>query len=304
MTNIRLIFKSGWMVAGVACEILALIAAVGNWFAGSWWVWQLLPNVALTLATAGAVLVAGKVALDYHGRPLNGRQWEEVNDTVSNSGLNTTQREEVEQITESSGLNPHQREAVNEILSGSDLNEIQRDAVAQIIAESGLSPRQISELPAKLMDIYLWRIISAQRAAVEASEYLMAYDGLIRNGHGRVAVLTNAGDGHVEVQCIDPPQEALNCKRHHDREDGDTDKPLRIAAAHLHPIAGDTVIWLPPASNGFRYTNRNVHPTMAVDGRRWVFSFEDCVPKRLDPVSGDYVLTRDHSGHYAWERVP
>ena len=54
MTNIGMIFRSRWMVAGVICEILAFIAAVGNWFAGSWFVWQLLPNVALTLATLGA----------------------------------------------------------------------------------------------------------------------------------------------------------------------------------------------------------------------------------------------------------
>ena len=76
MTNIRMVFRSKLMVLGVACEFLALIAAAGNWFAGSWSVWQLLPNVALTLATLGAVLVAGRVAWDYHGRGLNERQKE------------------------------------------------------------------------------------------------------------------------------------------------------------------------------------------------------------------------------------
>ncbi len=298
MTNIRMIFRSKWMVAGVICEILAFIAAVGNWFAGSWWVWELLPNVALTLATLGAVMVAGRVAWDYHGRGLNGRQREEVNDIVSSSSLNPTQREEVTQITESSGLNPRQREAVNEILLGSDLNKIQKDAVAQIIAESGLSPTQVDDLPAKLMDIYLWRMVSAQQAAIAA------YDYLIQEGHGRVAVLTNASGGLVEVQCIDPPQEALNCERQHDREDGDTDNFLKIAASHLQIFVGDTMIWWPPASNGVCYTNRAVHPTMVVDGRQWVFSLEDCVPKRLDPRSDDYVLTRDHSGRYAWVRTP
>jgi hypothetical protein len=219
-----------------------------------------------------------------------------MNETLSSSSLNTTQREGVTQITESSRLNPRQQEAVNEILSGSDLNEIQKGAVAQIIAESGLSPRQISDLPAKLMDIYLWRIVSAQQAAITA------YDHLVQEGHGRVAVLTNAGSGLVEVQPIDPPQEALNCQRQHDREDGDTYTALQIAAAHRQPFAGDTVIWWPPAGNGLRYTNRNVHPTMGVDGRRLVFSREACVPKWLDPVAGDYVLTRDESGEYTWEQ--
>ena len=294
MTNIRLIFRSGWMVGGIACEILAVIAAAGNWFAGSGPVWQLLPNAALTLATLGAVLVASKIALDYHGRGLNGKQQEDVNEILSNSSLNTTQEEEVAQAINSSELNPHQREAVNEILLNSSLNEVQKDAVAQIIAESGLSPRQVSDLPAKLMDIYLWPMISAQRAAVIAADYLR------QKGHGRVAVLTNAGDGLVEVQCIDPPQEALNCKRQHGHEEGNSSSPLEIAVAHLQSLAGDTVIWLPPAGNELRYANVNSHPTMSSYGRRWVFSFEDCVPKLLDPIADYYVLIRDDSGVYAW----
>ena len=298
MTNIRMIFRSRWMVAGVICEILAFIAAVGNWFAGSWLVWQLLPNVALTLATIGAVMVAGRVAWDYHGRGLNERQREDVNDTVSSSSLNTTQKEEVAQITESSQLNPHQREAVNEMLLGSDLSKTQRDAVAQIFAESGLSPNQVSDLPAKLMNMSLWRMVSAQQASITA------LDRLRKEGHGRVAVLTNARGGFSEVQCIDPPADALSCKRQHEREHGDTNNALTIAESHLHLFADDTVIWLPPAGNGIKYSNGAVHPNMAVDGRQWVFSFEDCIPKRLDPVAGDYVLTRDHSGHHAWVRKP
>ena len=296
MTNIRMIFRSGWMVAGVACEILALIAAVGNWFAGSWSVWQLLPNVALTLATLGAVLVAGRVAWDYHGRGLNERQKEEVNDTVSSSSLNTTQNEEVTQITESSGLSPRQGEAVNEILSSSNLNEAQRDAVAQIIAESGLSRRQVFELPARLKGIHLSRIASAQQAAITAGDYL------VQAVHGRMAILTNAGDGIVQVQCIDPPQEALNCERQHDREDGGSSAPFGIVSAHLEEFAGDTLIWRPPGNQGLRYINGNTEPPIAIDGRSWVFNTQDCVPKRLDPVAGDYVLTRDPSGCYAWER--
>ena len=292
MTNIRMIFRSKWMVAGVACEILALIAAVGNWFAGSLWVWQLLPNVSLTLATSGAVLVAAKVALDYHGRPLN----EEVNNTVSSSSLNATQEEEVAKSIESSGLTPRQRQEVNEISLGSDLNEIQKGAVGEIIAESGLSPRQISDLPGKLMDIYLWRMVSAQQAAITA------YDHLVQKGHGRVAVLTEAGGSMIGVQRIDRPKDVLACERRHDREDGDTYTALQIAAAHLLSLAGDTVIWWPPGNNGLRYANGNTKPPIAIDGMSWVFSTEDCVPKRLDPVAGDYVLTRDPSGRYAWVR--
>ena len=294
MTNIRLIFRSKWMVTGVVCELLAFIAAVLNWFFSAWPEW--VPNAALTLATMGVAMVAGKVALDYHGRGLNGRQREEVSETVSSSSLNTTQKEEVAQAINSSGLNPHQQEAVNEILSRTNLSEVQRGAVAQIIENSGLSPRQVSELPTKLMDIPLWRFVSVQQAAIVAADYLR------EKGHGRVAVLTNAGGGLVEVQCIDPPEDALACERQHDREDGDTDNYLKVAASHLDRLAGDTMIWLPPAGDGIKYTNGAVHPSMSVDGRRWVFSREDCVPKRLDPRADDYVLTRDPSGRYAWER--
>ena len=292
MTNIRMIFRSKLMVLGVACEILALMAVAWNWYDSSLW----LPNAALTLATLGAVIVASRVAWDYHGRGLNGRQREEVNDTVSSSSLNPTQKEEVTQINESSGLNPRQREAVNEMSLGSDLNEIQKGAVAQIIAESGLSPRQISDLPAKLMDIYLWRMVSAQQAAIAA------YDYLVQEAHGRVAVLTNAGGGLIEVQRTDRPKGVITCERRHDRGDGNTFTALQIAAAHLRAGAGDTVIWWPPGNSGLCYANGNTEPPIAIDGMSWVFSTEDCVPKRLDPVAGDYVLTRDPSGRYAWVR--
>ena len=273
MTNIRMIFRSKFMVLGVACEILAFIAAAWNWYDNSWW----LPNAALTLATLGAFIVACRVAWDYHGRRLNERQKAEVNDTMSSSSLNTTQREEVAQITESSRLNPHQQEAVNEILSGTNLNEVQKDAVAQIIAESGLSPRQISDLPAKLMDIYLWRMVSAQQAAIAAYEYL------IQEGHGRVAVLTEAGGGVIEVQRIDRPKDALTCERRHDRENGDTYPALQIAAAYLRSFAGDTVVWWLPGNRGLRYVNGNTEPPIAIDGMSWVFSTEDCVPKPARP---------------------
>ena len=292
MTVIRTIWRSKIMTLGVSCEILAFIAAVLNWFFSTWPAW--VPNATLTLATLGAFIVACKVAWDYHGRGLNGRQREEVNETLSSSSLNTAQKEEVTQITESSGLNPHQREAVNETLLSTSLNKAQRDAVAQIIENSGLSPRQVSELPAKLMRIYLSRIASAQQAAVTASDYLY------QTVHGRVAVLRNAGTGLVEVQCIDPPQEALNCERQHDREDGNSSAPFEIASAHLEDFAGDTVIWRPPGNRGLRYVNANTEPPISIDGRSWVFSTEDCVPKRLDPRSDDYVLTRDRSGCYAW----
>ena len=292
MTNIRMIFRSKLMVLGIACEILALMAVGWNWYDGSLW----LPNAALTLATLGAVIVASRVAWDYHGRGLNGRQQREVNNVVSSSGLNPTQKEGVTQITEASGLNTRQREAVNVILLGSGLNETQRNTVGQIFAESRLSPSQVDDLPAKLMDLYLCRIVSAQQASVTALNYLR------QEGHGRVAVLTNASAGLVEVQCVDPPRDALGCERQHNREDGATKSALTVAASHLQMFADDTVMWLPPAGSGINYSNGAVHTNMAVDGRQWVFSFEDCVPKRLDLVTGDYVLTREHSGRYTWAR--
>lgn len=92
-------------------------------------------------------MVAGKVALNYHGRGLNGRQREAVSEKVSSSSLNTTQKEEVTR-------------AVN---------------------ASGLSPRQVSELCAKLLDIPLWRMVSAQRAAITARDFLMPRDYGIRD---------------------------------------------------------------------------------------------------------------------------
>ena len=296
MTNIKMIFRSKWMLAGVICEFLAFIAAAGNLLAGSWWLGQLLPNVALILATLGAAMVAGRVAWDYHGRGLNARQQEDVHDILASAGLNTTQREEVAQITESSGLNPRQREAVNEILSGSGLNEIQKGAVAQIVTESGLSPRQRHDLFDNLMGMDLWRMVSAQQAAAIALDYL--YQG----GHGRVAILTEAGGKLVDVQCIDPPNDALICKRQHDSDGGNWVNILQIAKDHLKPSAADTVIWRPsPSSRRIRYVDGNTEPPIDIDGKQWVFSTEDCVPKRLDPRSGDYVLTRDKSGEYTWE---
>ena len=129
MTNIRMIFWSRWMVAGVICEILAFIAAVGNWFAGSWLVWQLLPNVALTLATLGAIMVAGRVAWDYHGRGLNGRQQDNVQDILASASLSARQREEAEGILANANLNETQKEEVAEAIKSSGLTERQKSSV-------------------------------------------------------------------------------------------------------------------------------------------------------------------------------
>ena len=73
-TAARMIWRSKIMTLGVACEILAVIAAILNWVNNFWW----LPNAALTLATLGAVAVATKIAWDYHGRGLNAQQRDDV----------------------------------------------------------------------------------------------------------------------------------------------------------------------------------------------------------------------------------
>ena len=66
-TAISMILRSPIMTVGVACEIIAFSAAAWNWVDSYQW----LPNAALTLATVGAVIVAIRVAWDYHGRELN-----------------------------------------------------------------------------------------------------------------------------------------------------------------------------------------------------------------------------------------
>ena len=160
-----------------------------NQNADSWW----LPNPALTLATLGAIMVAGRVAWDYHGRGLNERQREEVNETVSSSSLNPTQQGEVAQIAGSSGLNSHQQEAVNEILSNASLNGIQTTEVANAIQFGGLTQRQKDDLRLALRESALANIVESQKVL------RMAIDQLRKSSHGHVAVINAIGVGRLDV---------------------------------------------------------------------------------------------------------
>ena len=134
MTAIRMIRQSKFMMLGVACEIFALIAATWNWVDSYRW----LPNFALTLATIGAVIVASRVAWDYHGR----------------------------------GLNAKQREELKDILTNASLNETQMDEIAEAILSSGLTPRQKSDLPTALQEIDLVSTVFAQKALADAINHL------------------------------------------------------------------------------------------------------------------------------------
>ena len=217
MTNIRMIFRSNWMVAGIICEILAFIAAVGNWFAGSWWVWQLLPNVALTLATLGAVMVAGRVAWDYHGRGLNERQREEMNETMSSSILNTTQREEV----------------------------------ATAIHSSGLTQRQKSDLPTALQGIEIAGTVFAQKAISDAANQLHDSD------HGYVAVINVNALCQMDVQCVAPPIRAGKCQRQHEFEPESKCDLLEIAESLHKAFHHPAYLWKHPVTGELRHTNHD-----------------------------------------------
>ena len=133
-TAARLIWQSKIMTLGVACEFLAVIAAVVNWVTNLWW----LPNAALTLATLGAVAVATKIAWDYHGRGLNAQQRDDAAGIISNASLNETQSKET----------------------------------AEAIQSSGLTPLQKAEMPSALREIDVASIVDAQKAVNSALEYL------------------------------------------------------------------------------------------------------------------------------------
>ena len=90
-TAISMILRSPIMTVGVACEIIALFGATWNWVNSYPW----LPNAALTLATIGAVIVACRIAWDYHGRGLNAQQKEESKDILTSSGLTPRQKSDL-----------------------------------------------------------------------------------------------------------------------------------------------------------------------------------------------------------------
>ena len=131
----RLIWQSKIMTLGVACELLAVIAAVVNWVTNLWW----LPNAALTLATLGAVAVATKIAWDYHGRGLNAQQRQDMDGILTEASLNETQRNEIAESIQSNGLTQQQKSDLITELRGIDLvsTVVAQKAVATAMDQLG-----------------------------------------------------------------------------------------------------------------------------------------------------------------------
>ena len=210
-TGIRLIWLSRIMTLGVVCEILAVIAAAANWVNNSWW----LPNAALTLATLGAVVVATKIAWDYHGRGLNAQQKHDVGDIISNVNLNETQSNETAEAIQSSGLT---------------------------------SPQRV-ELPSALRKIDVAGIVEAQKAVNYALEYLT------RPGHGQVVVIHRVGIGRLDVRYLEPPPVRGSCDRQHAQEPGTTLNLDEVATSFFQPFTNPAVLWKHPGSGYFCHTN-------------------------------------------------
>ena len=191
-TAVRMIWQSKVMTLAMACEILALIAATWNWVDSYRW----LPNVALTLATIGAVVVAFRVAWDYHGR----------------------------------GLNANQRQDVDGILTNASLNETQMKEITEAIRSSGLTPRQKSDLPAALRELSVANIVEAQKAVDLALDYLRKSD------HGHVVVIHTIGVGRLDVRYVGPPSARGVCQRQHAYEQGDDLNLVKVATSPLPAI--------------------------------------------------------------------
>ena len=203
-TAIRMILRSPIMTVGVFCEIIAFSAAAWNWVDSYRW----LPNAALTLATVGAVIVASRVAWDYHGR----------------------------------GLNAKQREELKDILTNSSLNETQMDEIAEAILSSGLTPRQKSDLPTALQEIDLVSTVFAQKALADAINHLKNAE------HGHVAVIRITGFHQLDVQCVAPPPARGECQRQHTYEQGSDINYLEITKSIFNPFCNPAVLWMQPGS--------------------------------------------------------
>ena len=212
-TAISMIWRSPIMTVGVFCEIIAFSAAAWNWVDSYQW----LPNAALTLATVGAVIVASRVAWDYHGRGLNAKQTQEVNDMLTSVGLNETQSEEV----------------------------------AEAIKSSGLTPRQKSDLIPALQGIDLVSTVVAQKAVVTAMDQLRNSD------HGNVAVIDVTGFCQMDVQCVAPPAARGKCQRQHELEPEADCDPLEIASSLYRAFHHPVFLWNNPSTRHLCHTNHN-----------------------------------------------
>ena len=276
----RLIGKSKVMLLGMACEILALAAVVWNWSGITEWSW--LPNATLTVATAGAFIVAWRIAWDYHGRGLNEEQSRDVRYILANANLSERQREDVQGI-----------------LANASLNATQMDEVAEAIKSSGLTERQKSELEAAIKDVHIYETVLAQKAMAEALSYVWERGPNLDYRHGHVVVIERTGTYQLEVQLVESPLPQGICERQHEDELTPDINTLEIAKSLFQPFGTPVVLWMHPG-NG-KLCSTHFHNRMAL-GRVLVFNLYNCVPERRAPAPGDDVLTRDESGKWMWEK--
>ena len=193
------------------------------------------------------------------------------------------------------GLNAKQKEEAKDILTNASLNETQMDEITEAIKSTGLTPRQQSDLPTALQEIDLVSTVFVQKAVADAINYLN------NSEHGHVAVIHVTGFGQLDVQCVAPPPARGECQRQHEYEQDSDINPLEITKSIFEPFSGPAVLWRNPGSRALRNTNHNDPASFT---RALVFSFEDCVPKWLVPIAGDYVLTREATYGSKWEQKP
>ena len=257
ITAARMIWRSKTMRLGVLCEILAFATAAWNWYDSSWW----LPNLTLTLATMGAVIVAIRVAWDYHGR----------------------------------GLNEKQSEDLDKILKAASLNETQSQEIEDAIQSSGLTQRQQSDLPTALQEIEMAGTVFAQKAISDAVYQLHDHE------HGYVAIIDAKARAQFEIQLVAPPTNGGKCLRQHElnNENEPDFNGLAVAKSIHKAFHHPAYLWKHPVTGKIHHTNNDDPASFT---RVLVFSTEDCVPKWRVPIVGDYVLTRDANGRYAWEQ--
>ncbi len=274
MNVMMTIWQSKTMTFGVACEILAVIAALLSppVIPSPGW----LPYAALLMATIGAAIVAGKVAWDYHGR-----------------GLNARQRNDVQDILTSAGLSARQKEDVQGILANATLNATQTEEVAEAIKSSGLTERQKSELAASLTGLYLADTVFAQKAVADAM------DQLNKPGHGVVVVIHRIGLSQWDVQSVAPPWAGIGCVRQHARGQDVPFNFIDVTKSLNQAFIPTAFLWRQPGSQQLRYTN-NEDPNSF--DNQLVFNLYDCVPEWRVPATGDYVLTYDPSDKWTWKQ--
>ena len=210
-TAIIMIWRSPIMTVGVTCEIIAFSAAAWNWVDSYQW----LPNAALTLATVGAVIVAIRVAWDYHGRGLNAKQTQEVSDILTNVGLNEAQSEEMAEAIKSSGLTSHQK----------------------------------SDMVTALQEMNIASIVLAQKAVIDAMNQLRNSD------HGHVAIINVTGFCQMDVQCVAPPVARGECQRQHEFEPEVDFDHLEIAKSLYQPFRNPAFLWKHPSTRHLSHTN-------------------------------------------------